>query len=308
MTNPNHTPLVSVGIPTYNRAESLKKTITSVINQTYSNLEIIISDNASTDSTQQVCEAFCQLDPRITYIPQPKNFGAGNNFRFVLEKAQGEYFMWLGDDDYISEQYIARCIETFKSDVELVLVAGTARLSFGDQSDYIQRTQQGFKNNLRTQRFITYYKTVSDNSIFYGLIRNSNLSKVRISNRLAGDWFMISSLAFQGKLDVISDVYIYRNQREFDSFESLVQRLGLPWYQGKFPTFFIMLGAIEDIFKNEVYYEASYSEKFYLVSCLSILFISHMIWTSILYVLVSRTPKFLYPSFQKIYRFVIKHS
>ena len=81
-------PKVSIGIPTYNRLGSLKRTLNSISNQTYQNLEIIISDNASTDGTQKICQKFCEADKRIKYILQPYNRGANANFMEVLRSGR----------------------------------------------------------------------------------------------------------------------------------------------------------------------------------------------------------------------------
>jgi glycosyltransferase involved in cell wall biosynthesis len=97
-------PLVSVGIPTYNRADGyLKEAIQSVLNQTYPNLEIIVSDNCSSDDTGTVVKAF--NDSRIRYHRHDVNIGPNNNFNFCLDQAQGAYFLLLHDDDLIDPDF-----------------------------------------------------------------------------------------------------------------------------------------------------------------------------------------------------------
>src|SRR5258708_1392159 len=103
-------PLVSVGLPTYNRAADLSRAIASVLAQDYTNLELILSDNASPDDTQEVCEEFRSRDGRLTYLRQPINRGARPNFLEVLAHSQGEFFMWMGDDDWLDRSYISECI------------------------------------------------------------------------------------------------------------------------------------------------------------------------------------------------------
>lgn len=96
----NNLPLVSVGIPTYNRPEGLRKTLECITQQTYKNLEIIISDNNSSNlEVVKILEEFKTLDKRIICFQQTKNTGAAKNFHFVLKKAKGLYFMWASDDD-----------------------------------------------------------------------------------------------------------------------------------------------------------------------------------------------------------------
>ena len=295
-------PLVSVGIPTYNRSESLKRSISSVINQTYTNLEIIISDNASTDETQKVCEKFCSLDSRVKYIRQPENFGAGNNFKFVLEQATGEYFMWLGDDDYISKDFILKCGSELINNSELILVSGTSRLFIERHDIYRETRQEDFGENNKFKRFYKYYKTVSDNSIFYSLIRRENLTKVSIKNNnaLAQDWFMVASLLIQGKHKSLHDIYIYRKCRQDDTFLDLVKRLNLPDYQGKFPITFIMIGALQDLMSNKVYDELKIYERIYLALIISVSFTPYLI----VKFFVNNTPQYLYSTFQFVYRFL----
>jgi glycosyltransferase involved in cell wall biosynthesis len=113
--------LVSVGIPTYNRPNGLKRTLNCITNQTYQNIEIIISDNSSTDpGVEAVVRKFQQTYNNIQYFKQPKNQGAIFNFGFVLEQAQGKYFMWAADDDEWEPEFIEICLNYF--DKESILV------------------------------------------------------------------------------------------------------------------------------------------------------------------------------------------
>src|SRR4051794_39644277 len=102
----NRGPLVSVGVPTYNRPEGLKRAVESLINQTYSNLEIIISDNCSSNiNVQGILSEFAH-DNRVKIYKQEVNRGATFNFNFPLTKTTGDYFMWLADDDWLDLNYI----------------------------------------------------------------------------------------------------------------------------------------------------------------------------------------------------------
>jgi glycosyltransferase involved in cell wall biosynthesis len=107
----NIPPLVSIAIPTYNRANSfLKESLKSAINQTYENIEIIISDNCSTDNTEAVVSSF--NDKRISYFRQTVNIGAANNSNFCLRQAKGVYFTQLHDDDLIDPDFLDVCLKT----------------------------------------------------------------------------------------------------------------------------------------------------------------------------------------------------
>jgi glycosyltransferase involved in cell wall biosynthesis len=105
-------PLVSVGIPTYNRPAGLRRTLEQITAQTYPHLEIIVSDNCSPDpEVAQVAQTFADQDKRIRYVRQPENFGAVNNFKFVLAQASGDYFMWAADDDERTPLFVQVCLE-----------------------------------------------------------------------------------------------------------------------------------------------------------------------------------------------------
>jgi glycosyltransferase involved in cell wall biosynthesis len=109
-------PLVSIGIPTYNRPDGLRRTLECMRGQSYGNLEIIVSDNASPDPRVGECLDECRAaDPRVRVHVQPENRGAIDNFNFVLEQATGEYFLWAADDDEWSPTFIEDCLREFAS-------------------------------------------------------------------------------------------------------------------------------------------------------------------------------------------------
>ena len=102
-------PLVTIGIPNYNYASYLHECISSVINQTYKNIEILISDNASTDNSVEVIKSF--NDPRIRYWVNDENLGVYPNWDLLVKEAKGEYFKILQSDDYIEPTYVEECVE-----------------------------------------------------------------------------------------------------------------------------------------------------------------------------------------------------
>ena len=95
-------PQISIGMPIYNGEQFLHQRLESILSQTFTDFELIISDNASTDSTGKICEEYARKDHRIRYIRQEKNIGALLNFNFVLKEAKFNYFVWMASDDIIS--------------------------------------------------------------------------------------------------------------------------------------------------------------------------------------------------------------
>jgi len=103
--------LVSIGLPTRNRCSLLCGALDSLLGQTYTNFELIISDNASTDETGNICQEYAARDSRIRYIRQKENIGAVANFKFVADAARGEYFMWATDDDLWEPNFINELLD-----------------------------------------------------------------------------------------------------------------------------------------------------------------------------------------------------
>lgn len=106
---------VTVLIPTYNRAERLKVAISSVLNQTYQNLVLIVSDNASTDNTENVVTEFASKDSRIKYVRQEKNMGMVENFNSALKLVNTTFFCFLSDDDYYLDTFLTEAVDIFKT-------------------------------------------------------------------------------------------------------------------------------------------------------------------------------------------------
>ena len=99
-------PKLSIGMPVYNGEKYIKLAIESLINQTFRNFELIISDNASTDQTQAICNEFVLIDSRIKYLRHKTNIGAVANFEYVFNQSNGPFFMWAAADDVWSKDWI----------------------------------------------------------------------------------------------------------------------------------------------------------------------------------------------------------
>lgn len=112
---------VSIGMPVRNGGALFKEALEQVVAQTHTSLEIIISDNDSTDETAEVCRSFAARDSRIRYFRQPFLLRAEENFRFVFDQARSDYFMWAAHDDRHSLNYVERLLEALESDPRAVL-------------------------------------------------------------------------------------------------------------------------------------------------------------------------------------------
>jgi len=147
----NINPLVTIGIPTYNRLDSyLKKAFSSALNQTYKNVEIIVSDNCSNDNT----EAFFQSisDPHLRYFRQNQNIGPINNYNYCLEQANGDYFLLLHDDDLIDEDFVEICMEGANNAKDYGIIRAGIRLI--DDRNKTLRESRNQGSNLSTEEYL----------------------------------------------------------------------------------------------------------------------------------------------------------
>ena len=167
-------PKVSVGIPTYNRPDGVLRTIQQIVAQEYSNIEIIVSNNASPNTiVRPLLDRCAELDPRIRVVHQLENVGIIRNFKFVLSQATGDYFMWAADDDEWDKTFISSCIlEHLKRKVGTVMpgffrhnralnIKGPAELP----------KMEGLNRFLDVMEF---YRAMP-HSIFYGLHRRNTI-------------------------------------------------------------------------------------------------------------------------------------
>ena len=120
-------PDITLGLLVYNGEQYVAQTIESILSQTYSDFELLISDNDSSDNTEQVCRSFAERDSRITYIRQRKNIGAMANFNFLASLAQTRFFKWCAADDVLEPTYLASCIEFLQSNPDYVLCHSSTR-------------------------------------------------------------------------------------------------------------------------------------------------------------------------------------
>lgn len=192
-------PLVSIGIPTFNRRESLIRAVMSVLRQDYSRVEIVISDNASSDGTQEACRRLVEGDGRIRYYRQSKNVGPIPNFASVLEQSRGPFFIWLADDDTLEPRVLSRYVRFLVENPDHVLVSGTVR--YWDRgSIFMKESGFTFQEEQAGARVRAFYRKVTAGGIFHGLMRREVAAGVPLHNVIGSDWCFIAALLMAGKI------------------------------------------------------------------------------------------------------------
>jgi len=130
----NRTPRLGIGLPVYNGATYLAEAVEALLGQTYEDFELIISDNASTDATEDICRQYAAQDHRIRYVRQPRNIGGQFNHNVVFEYCRSELFKWAADDDLYGRDLVERCVAALDEHPDVVLAhSWTAVINSGGE-------------------------------------------------------------------------------------------------------------------------------------------------------------------------------
>ena len=172
-------PLVSIGMPVYNDIGFIGLSIESLLNQTFKDFELIISDDCSTDGSQDICMHYANNDSRVVYIRQEKNIGISKNMEFLLSKASGKYFMWAGDDDICDPDFI-KVLYTLLKDNPKCISAFTPWVSINEENEII-------KGTLRRANYASSFALIRllklcfywDDGFGYGLFVKDRIQKVQ---------------------------------------------------------------------------------------------------------------------------------
>jgi glycosyltransferase involved in cell wall biosynthesis len=189
-------PRVTIGLPTYRREKYIRRALASIASQTYRNFELIISDNAGCNpDTLSAVEEFSESLPDVTIIAQPENIGAINNLKFLLALAETEYFMWLADDDEISEDYIEDLISLLDKDSSVVTAMGDW-IGMIDSFSGHKRRQLRPVERFRLVRLCRFVIGPSDDSAYYGLHRTDCLRRSSFSDYLPPNRGVLSNFCY----------------------------------------------------------------------------------------------------------------
>ena len=198
--NPN--PKVSIGLAVFNGEKTVERAIKSILNQTYKDFELIISDNASSDNTEKICKIYEPNDQRVKYIRQKYNIGAPANYKYVLDLAKGEYFMWAAADDWRSNEFIELNVKFLESNLDYS--ASTSPTCFeGDEKNSEKHIIFSLDTSL-TERYIYFLKNAwKSHGIFYSLMRKKHidLCKEVGGSYAANDWSINFFLLSKGKIN-----------------------------------------------------------------------------------------------------------
>jgi glycosyltransferase involved in cell wall biosynthesis len=207
-------PVVSIGLPVFNGEQFLEQSLDSALAQTYSNFEVIISDNASTDRTASICERYVERDARIRYYRQPRTRAVTWNFRQVAMLARGEYFLWMAHDDLFAPQYIERCLEFLRKNPGTAVCYSKA-IEIDEAGKPLASKEELLKADAGTphQRFRELIRMEHSCESLFGMMRTSVLRKTSIHGDFPdSDRCVLAELGLYGKLHQLSEYLFFHRE------------------------------------------------------------------------------------------------
>jgi glycosyltransferase involved in cell wall biosynthesis len=221
---------VAIGMPVWNGEAFLSKAIESILAQTYGDLELVISDNASTDATAEICRTYAKLDARVRYIRQELNIGAAPNYKEVFRRSSARYFKWAAHDDVLAPEFVQECVRVLDNHETVVLCSPATVLINEDGSPVRYSSEHRAmvdscghrwpitpeKNPLLmsddpADRFTAVLLNMFMCLEIFGLIRRSALEKTSLQpSYVGGDKVVLAELSLIGQFHLLEAPLFYR--------------------------------------------------------------------------------------------------
>jgi glycosyltransferase involved in cell wall biosynthesis len=207
-------PLVSIGVPVYNGEQFIREALDSILAQTYTHLEVIVSDNASTDNTGAICRDYAARDPRICYYRNPTNINVNVNFCRVFELSSGEYFMWAAADDVKPKTAVEDCLRALLGNKNAVMAHGPVLIKVDGRENFIERTNEVCLSDFSAwKRISAFTKGIKHNGILYGLYKRDALAKCTFRDTYGDDYLLCLQMCLLGPLEYVRTPMIVYSER-----------------------------------------------------------------------------------------------
>lgn len=220
---------VTVGIPVFNGAEFVEQAIRSAVHQCEL---LVVADNCSSDKTEEVCRKLSAEYPQIMYVRHSANKGALFNFKYVLDCAKTEYFMWLGAHDYIPSDYVLKLRAVLQQSVDSPLAFAKAQHvdKYGKEGACVEYVfSDDLTDGRPEKRLLAIIKYLSDCTIVHGLFRTDRLKEAwgdGMFDFLGSDHVLVARMAISGKLLYVPEsMYFRRDVHDTPSAEKQLERI-----------------------------------------------------------------------------------
>lgn len=228
-------PLISIGLPVYNGGAFLEQAVDAILAQTWEDFELIISDNASTDATEEIAQMYTKRDRRVRYVRNPENRGAAFNYNQTVALARGKFFKWAAADDWIAPTFLETCLSPLQADETVILVyPHTVMVDASGQTIEIYQDELHLTEEdpgRRFAHFLARFRRKDKCNAVFGLIRMVGLRQTRLIDRFtSSDITLLGELALLGKMVEIPQGLFYRRDHPGSSVRALKPAERTAWF------------------------------------------------------------------------------
>jgi glycosyltransferase involved in cell wall biosynthesis len=278
-------PLVSVALPVYNGEEWLEQAISTLIKQSYKNIEMIIADDCSSDNSQKICEQYASKYSQIKFIKNETNLGAQGNFKKILHLCSGKYITYACQDDYWDENFISYLVEKLESNNSAVLAGSAAQLLDENDEKYREVHCNGKWNPEKLSTYgliysvmlpLNYGKWIKNHLLFHGVLR-TDILKYCFSifpGVIEHDRHFLLLLALSGKWCYVDRVLYFRRAGHG---KRLKEMSNYPVYRRKKNIFRHIIGLFQMFFGVIRHRDAKISTKLFSI----LIIIAHVSYESL---------------------------
>ncbi len=208
-------PRVSIGLPVYNGESYIAEALDSIVSQTFTDFELVISDNASTDATVEICEGYASRDGRIVFHRNEMNRGAAWNYNRVFALSRGEYFKWASHDDRCAPTFLERCVAALDANPDVVISYPRSTVIDAEGATVeMEEDDLPLDSPDVVRRFAGCLSPMKlCHNVIFGLMRRSVLAKTGlIGAYLASDRYLIAEMSLHGPLEEIPERLFFRRK------------------------------------------------------------------------------------------------
>ncbi len=248
-------PKVSIGLPVFNGERYVEDSVRSVLDQTFTDFELIISDNASTDRTVEIIEKVVDGDPRVVVLRNDVNRGAAWNYNNVFEQSNGEFFRWHAHDDLLEPELIARLVEALDDDGIVLAHSWTRFIDDDGETTRHFVDDLGVTSERPSDRLVAAVRRVGYCNAVFGLVRRNVLARTALIGSFPGsDVPLIYELAVLGRFAVVPDALFVRRPgnsvKGNRSTKSVAHWFGPSGRGARFPGFWLWQATVRAIVRS----------------------------------------------------------
>jgi glycosyltransferase involved in cell wall biosynthesis len=206
--------LLTMGMPVHNEEKYIAEAIESLLAQTYKDFILIISDNASTDRTQQICEYYAKRDKRIVYVRHKENKGSMFNFRYVLEQTNTPFFMWCGGHDKWEPLFAGELLSEFKKEDIILSYPKSRLINMNGELGRVYKDDYTTTNiDKPVDRYLYLLRSIKIGNLFYGIWSTKALKSCNFDIKtIAGDNIILEQAAIEGKFKQCNKILFLRRE------------------------------------------------------------------------------------------------